>query len=130
MKTDSAKILFQAFLHCEQFRHGQGYPRFDVVHPALIPLRPWRRPPSKGAMKHSFQEVVVACSMPEPCKFPSFDSCQKRFLWTHKEIDLAPHLVFGLVLQVGDAGMFPQALGFKTLIPFLGSASRVHVSQP
>ena len=38
--------------------------------------------------------------MPEPCKFPSLDSCQKRFLWTHKEADVAQ------------------------------SASRVHVSQP
>ena len=44
----------------------------------------------------------MACDMPEPCKFPSLDSCQKRFLWTHKEVDLAPHPVVGLVLQIGD----------------------------
>ena len=35
--------------------------------------------------------------MPEPCKFPSLDSCQKRFLWTHEEADRAPHPVVGLV---------------------------------
>ena len=35
------------------------------------------------------------CDMPEPCEFPSLDSCQKRFLWTHKEVDHAPHPVFG-----------------------------------
>ena len=29
-------------------------------------------------------------------------SCQKRFLWTYKEVDLAQHPVFSLVLQVGD----------------------------
>ena len=38
----------------------------------------------------------MACDMPEPCKFPSLDSCQKRFTWTHKEVDLAPHPVVGL----------------------------------
>ena len=33
------------------------------------------------------------------------------------EIDLVPHPV-GLVLQVGDAEMFPQALGFESFDPF------------
>ena len=27
---------------------------------------------------------VMACDMPQTCKFPSPDNCQKRFLWTHK----------------------------------------------
>ena len=44
----------------------------------------------------------MACDMPESCKFPSLDSCQKSFLWTHKEVDLAPQPVVGLVLQVRD----------------------------
>ena len=35
----------------------------------------------------------MACDMPEPCKFPSLDSCWKRFLWTHEEADLAQHPV-------------------------------------
>ena len=46
------------------------------------------------------------------------DSCQKRFLYTQKEVDLAPHPVVGLVLQVGDAEKFPQALGFESLDRF------------
>ena len=50
----------------------------------------------------------MACYMPEPCKFPPLDSCQKRFLWTHKEVDLAPHPVVGLALQVGETEKFPQ----------------------
>ena len=49
----------------------------------------------------------------------SLDSCQKRFLWTHKGVDLAPHTVVGLVLLVGDVEKFPQALGFEGLDPFL-----------
>ena len=61
----------------------------------------------------------MACDMPEPCKFPSLDSCQKRLLWTHKEADLAPHPVVGLVLQVGDTQKFPHALGFESLDPLL-----------
>ena len=54
----------------------------------------------------------------EPRNFPSLDSCQKRFLWTHKEADLALHPVVGLVLKAGYAEKFFQALGFKSLDPF------------
>ena len=54
---------------------------------------------------------------PEPCKFPSLDNCQKRFLRTHMGVDLALHPVVGLVLQVGDAEKFPHALGFESLDP-------------
>ena len=66
-------------------------------------------------MTDGFGEAVVTCDMPEPCKFLSLDGCQKRFLWTHKEVDLASHPVIGLLLQVGGAEKFPQALGFKSL---------------
>ena len=45
----------------------------------------------------------MATDMPEPCKTPLLDSCQNRFLWTHRGVDLALHSFFGLVLQVGDA---------------------------
>ena len=55
----------------------------------------------------------MACDMPEPCKFPSLDSCQKRFLWIHKRVDLARHPIVSLVLQIGEMEKFPQALGFK-----------------
>ena len=57
----------------------------------------------------------MACDMPEPCKFLFFDICQKRFLWTHKGVDLVLHPVIGLVLQEGDAEKFPHALGFAGL---------------
>ena len=40
----------------------------------------------------------MACDMPAPCKFPSLDSCQKRFLWTHKEAELDPHPLVHLVI--------------------------------
>ena len=46
-------------------------------------------------------------------------SRKKRFLWTHKENDLAPYLGIGLVLQVDrDAEKFLQVLGFESLHPF------------
>ena len=63
----------------------------------------------------------MTCDVSEPRKFSSFDSCQKRFLLTHKEVDIVLHPVIGLVLQVGDAKKFPQALGFKSLDPFFSS---------
>ena len=60
----------------------------------------------------------MACDMPEPCKFLSLDSCQKRFLWTNKKYDLGPHPVVGLVFHAGDAEKSVQALGFESLDPF------------
>ena len=103
--------------HCEQFWYGQGCPLFDVVHPAFS-LPTTALPILHGALIDGFGEAVMACDMQEPCKFLFLDSCQKRFLWTHKEVDLALHSVVGPLLQVGDAEKFPQSLGFESLGPF------------
>ena len=65
----------------------------------------------------------MACDMPGPCTFPSLDTCQKRFLWTHKEVALAPHPVVGLVHQVGDEEKFLHALGFEILDPSFSESS-------
>ena len=122
--------VFPAGRHCEQVWHGQVCPLFDVTHPAF-PLLFIASPTLQGALKDDFGEAVMACDMLEPCKFPSLDSCPKRFLWTHEEVDFAPHPVVGLVLQVGDVEKFPQALGFESLDPFFSeTANRVRVSQP
>ena len=101
------------------------------VHSLMLSIqhfrcRPRHRPPSKMPRKDSFGEAVVACGMPEPCKFPSLDSCQKRFLWTHKEVDLTLHPVVGLLLQVGDADKFPHASGFESLDPFHNFRGLLH----
>ena len=61
----------------------------------------------------------MACDISEPRQFQSHDSCQKRFLRTHKEVDLVLHPVLGLVLQERGAEKFPQAPGFEGLDPFL-----------
>ena len=118
---------------CEQFRHGQGCPFFDAIYPAF-PLPTTASPILRGALKYGFEEAVVACDMPELCTFPSLDSCQKKFLWTYEEADIAPYPIVDLVLQVEDREKLPHALGFKSLdllfFSFSESASRVHVSQP
>ena len=106
--------VFSAGGCCEQFRHGQGCPLFDIVHPAF-PLPMTASPNLQGTLEDGFREAVVVCDTSEPCKFPSLDSCLKRSLWTHKAVELAPHPVVGLVLQVGDAEKFPKALGFENL---------------
>ena len=97
---------------------------FDVVH-AAFPLPTTASPILQGALSDCFGEAVVACDMPEPCKLPSPYSRQKRFLWHHKEVDLAPQPVVGLVLQVGDTQNFPYALGFEeSLDTFFGFSKR------
>ena len=48
----------------------QGCALFDVVHQAF-PLPTTASPILQGALNDSFVDAVVACDMPEPCKFPS-----------------------------------------------------------
>ena len=105
--------VFSAGGPCEQFWHGQRCPLFDVVHPAF-PLPITALPTLQDALKDVLVEAVVECDMPKPCKFPSLDSCQKRFQWTNKEVDLAPHPVVGLVLQVGICRSFLMHLSHKS----------------
>ena len=56
---------------------------------------------------------------PEPCEFPSLVRSQRKFLWIHKEVDLARYPVVGLVPKVGHEEKFYQALGFESHDPFL-----------
>ena len=56
-----------------------GRPLFDVAHPAF-PLPTTASSILQGAMRDGFREAVVASDLLEPCKFPSLDRCQKRFL--------------------------------------------------
>ena len=108
--------VFYAGDPCGQFWHGQGCPLFDVVHPAF-PLPTTASSTLEGALKNDSGEVVVACDMPESRKFSSLDSCQKSFLWPHKEVDLAPHPVVGRMLQVGDTEKCSHAHGFVSPPP-------------
>ena len=71
-------------------------------------------------MKNGFGEADVACDTPEPCKFPSLDSCQKRFLWTHKGVDLAPHPVVKSCAPSRRCGEVPSGIWFRKHGPFIG----------
>ena len=71
--------VFSAGDPCEQFWHGQVCPLFDVAHPPFL-LPTTASPTIQGALKNGLGETEVTCDMPEPCKFPSPDSLQKRFL--------------------------------------------------
>ena len=75
---------------------------------------------SGDRLKSGFGEAVAACDVPEPCEFPSPDSCQKRFLWACEQVYIAPHPAVGLVLQDGDTEKFLHALGFESLARLLG----------
>ena len=54
-------------------------------------------PTLQGVLKDGSGEAAVGCDMPKLCGFPSLDSCQKKFLRTHKDVDLVSHPVIGLV---------------------------------
>ena len=60
-----------------------------------------------------FGKAVVAYEMPEPGKFPSLDSCQKRLLWTQME---APHPVVGLAVKVAGCRVRNTYDGPKQLV--------------
>ena len=85
--------------------------------------------PIQRALEDGFGEAVMACNMPKPCKFPSLESCQKRFMWIHKKADLVPQPIVGFVLRVGDVEKILQALGSESLDPFF-SVSQQDASQP
>ena len=51
----------------------------------------------------------VTC--PSHASFYLFTVAGRASCWTHEELDLALHAVIDLVLQVGDAEKFLQALG-------------------
>ena len=93
--------------------HGQGFPLF-CVDCAAFPLPTTASSTLQGFLKNGFGETVMAFRMPQPCKCSSLDSCHKRFLWALKEVDLALHPVCSLVLQVGEAEKFPQALSLES----------------
>ena len=69
--------------------------------------------------QYAFVEAVVERDTFKPREFSSLENCRERFLWTHKDVDLASHPVVCIVLRVGDTEKFPQALGFENLDPFL-----------
>ena len=112
----------------------QGCPLFDLVCPAFL-LPTATSPILRGALKDGFGETVMALDRPKPCEFPSFDSGQKSILLGHREVDIAPHPVVGLVLHAGDAEKFPEALGLENLDFFFfflgggGGSKQDHVSQ-
>ena len=111
--------VFSAAGPCEPFCHGQECPLFDVVHPAF-PLQTTALPTLQGALKYCLGEAVALCNMPEPCKFVSLASCQKRFPWTYKEVDLTPHSVVPSYFHINEL-LTKDHPSFKTAFAgFLG----------
>ena len=78
---------------------GMGCPLLGVVHPAFS-LPTTASHTVQDALKDDFGEAVMACDMPEPHKFPSLESSQKRFLWNQEKVDPVSYPVVALVLQV------------------------------
>ena len=63
----------------------------------------------------------MACDMPEPCKFPSLDGCQKGSCGPTRKLSFLCTQSFALCSKKGDAEKFPHALGFESLDPFFFS---------
>ena len=132
MRSDSAEILFQSFL-LEALVSSPGMGR--DVHSLMLSMqhflcRPRRRPPSKVPRRMILERLSSSVTCPEPCKFPSLDSCQMRCQWTHKEVVLLR--IQSLVCapsrrcRIASSGTWYQKPGSW----ISESPSRVHVSQP
>ena len=59
-------------------------------------------------MKDSFGEVVVVCNLPKHVVFHLLTVARRGSCGPTQEVDLAPHLVIGLALQVEDVEKFLQ----------------------
>ena len=75
-------------------------------------------PALQGPLTDGVGEAVLVHDTPEPYKFSSLDSCQKKVQGAHKVVDLTPHPGVGLVLQAAGAEKFPQVLGLGSLDHF------------
>ena len=152
MRDDSAEILFQSFFFFflrEAIVNSYGMNR-DVhslmlsivnisgmnrdAHSLLLSIQRFlcrrRRHPLQGALKDDFGEAVVACDMPEPCKFPSLDSCQKRSRGPTMKLSSLCIQSFVLCSKRRCRDVFSGAWFRKPGSFFSESASRVHASQP
>ena len=92
MRGDSAEILFQFFFFFQEALVSSSKMGRDVVHQAF-PLPTTASPILRSTLKDSVGEAIMACDMSKPCEFPFLDSFRKRFLWTHKGVDLAPRKI-------------------------------------
>ena len=100
----------------------KGCSLFDAVHPAF-PLQTTALPTLQGALKYCLGEAVALCNMPEPCKFVSLATCQKRFRWTYKEVDLTSHPVVSSYFHINEL-LTKDHPSFKTAFAgFLGGLS-------
>ena len=119
MRDDLAEILFKSFL--QEALLSSSLSDKDVQSLMLSIQHslcwPQRYPPFKVPLGMVLERLLWH-DMPKTCKFPFLDSCQKRFLWTPKKLDLAPYRFIGLVFHIGSVEKFPQALGFESLDPF------------
>ena len=63
----------------------KGRPLFDVVHQAFPLPTTSSSPTLQGALKDGFEDAWLMTRQNHFSEFPSFDSCQKRFLGTDVE---------------------------------------------
>ena len=127
MGDDSAEILFQSSLQ-EALVSSSGMGR--NVHSLTLSTqhflcRPRRRPPSKGALKDNFGQAVVACDMPDSCKFPSLNSTVSRRGSCGPTREFILLRTKSFVCAPGrDAEKFSRAFGFEGLDFFLSHQAR------
>ena len=68
--------------------------------------------------------MQVSC--PQHASFNLLTVARRGSCGPTREVDLAPHPVAGLVLQIENVEKFPQALGFESLDPFLSQKKKLN----
>ena len=106
--------------------HGKERPLFYVNHPSFSRLNTASLT-LQDALKNGSGQAVVARDLPEPCKCPCLDHCQKKF--TRKLI------LFGTQTLVLCSKQKTQKSCLRHLVSkgwifFSESISRICVSQP
>ena len=93
--------VFSVGGHWEQFWRGQGCPLFNVSI-QHFQCQPQYCTPSQVPWRTVLERLLWCVTCPNHASFQLVTVAFKRFLWTHKEGDLARQPVIGLVLQVED----------------------------
>ena len=120
--------VFSAGDHCEQFLHGQGCPRFDVVHPTFH--LPTMVSPSKVPWRMVLERLLWHVTCPNHASFRLLTVARRGLCGPTRKLILLRAQLLILCSKPKMQRSFFMHLVSKAWMLFSESAIRVRVSQP